>query len=57
MIGHEISHVLLRHSAEQMASMAVMNYVLFFLALLGLPVNELTFILGKWVCFPGDDVL
>ncbi|GAB5033062.1 m48-family peptidase [Nannochloropsis oceanica] len=48
-IGHEISHVLLRHSAEQMASMAMVNSVLFFLALLGLPVNELTLILGDLV--------
>ena len=46
-LGHEISHVLLRHSAEQMASTAVMNFVFVFLALLGLPVNELTLLLGK----------
>jgi Zn-dependent protease with chaperone function len=45
-IGHEISHVLLRHSAEQMGSTALMNYFFFLLALLGLPVNELTLLLG-----------
>ena len=45
-LAHEISHVLLRHSAEQMASQAAMSYFFIFLALLGLPVNELTLLLG-----------
>lgn len=45
-LGHEISHVVLRHSAEQMARAAALNYLFIFLALMGLPINELTLLLG-----------
>lgn len=38
--------MVLRHSAEQMAKAAALNYLFILLALLGFPINEMTLLLG-----------